>query len=301
MSTRSRAPVRIAVLLISLSFAGAAPAQDPVWRSFVSVSPVFEEADLDRGGDFSVGGAFLRLGTSRAFGDGTRVGITLNYDYFDYSFDKPVAFGGVAPWDVVQRYGVSVPMSFPVGDGWNLGVAPSVDWFRENGAPTSDSLVWGATFSASKAFADGNQLGLGVAVFDGLEKTRAFPFPIVDWRFSPRWRLINPLPAGPTGPAGLELDYLLDSGWTLGVGAAFRRWRYRLDADGPAPSGVGEITSAPVFLRARRDFSRDLSLNLYAGVVFGGKIRVEDSGGNLLREDDFDPAPILGANITMRF
>lgn len=288
-------------LPLVLGPAGAACAQDGGWRSFVSVSPVFEEANLDGGGDFSLGAAIVRLGTSTGFGDGNRAGITVNYDYYDYSFDNPTSFGGVAPWSILQRYGFSAPLSFALRDGWSVGIAPSVDWFRENGAKTSESLVWGATISAVKRFADGNVLGLGVAAFDGLEETALFPFPVVDWRIAPRWRLINPLAAGPTGPAGLELDYLFDSGWTLGAGAAWRKVRYRLSEEGPAPNGVGEISGAPIFLRASREFERMYTLNVYAGVVAAGELRVEDAGGNLLRTDDFDMSPILGFNITARF
>jgi hypothetical protein len=296
--------VALASLTLAVS-AGVAQAQTQApassWRSFVSVSPVFEDADLDGGGDFSVAGAIVRLGSSTGFGAGNRVGLTLNYDYADYSFENPVAFGGMAPWKVVQRYGFSVPMSFALEEGWNLGVSPSMDWFRENGADTGESLVWGATLSASKRFEDGNFLGLGLAAFSGLEENRFFPFPIVNWRFSPRWQLINPLAAGPTGPAGLEIDYLAENGWTVGVGAAWRKSRFRLSETGPVANGIGQVSGAPVFLRAARELGGGFILNLYAGVVFGGQLRVEDAAGNLLTKEDFGTAPIVGANLTVRF
>ncbi len=293
-----------AVLLLVLGLggvAGVAGAQDSGWRSFVSVSPVFEEADLDAGGNVSVSGVILRAGTSRGFGDGNRAGITLNYDYVDYSFDNPAAFGGVAPWNAVQRYGFSAPLSFAMSDGWTLGVTPSVDWFKENGAKSSDALAWGATFSAVKRFADGNVLGLGVGAFDRIEDTSLIPFLIVDWRFNKRWRLINPLAAGPTGAAGLELDYLFDNGWTMGLGAAYREARYRLSESGPVANGVGEIRGVPVFLRASRSIDRTFTLNAYIGAVAGGELRVEDPSGNLLRKEEFDLAPFVGINVTARF
>jgi hypothetical protein len=227
-----------------------AQAQAQATRSFLSVSPVFETANLDSGGDVDVGGVIARVGTSIGFDGGLRAGVTLNYDYVDYSFDNPTAFGGVAPWKVIQRYGFAVPMSMSLQDGWSLGVAPSMDWFRENGASTSDALVWGATFTAAKRFDDGNVLGLGLAAFSGIEENTFFPFPVVNWRFSPRWRLINPLPAGPTGPAGLELDYLTDGGWSIGIGAAWRTSRFRLSQTGPVANGVGEVNVALLdFLR----------------------------------------------------
>ena len=301
MIVRARRLRSAAATLAAWSLAGGALAQAPGWSSFVSVSPVFEQADLDAGGDFRVGGAIVRAGTSTALADGTRVGLTLNYDYFDYSFDHPAAFGGIAPWKIVQRYGFSVPVSFAVQEGWRIGIAPSVDWFRENGAKTSDALVWGATLSATKIFEGGDFLGLGLAAFSGIEENNFFPFPIVNWSFGPRWRLINPLAAGPTGPAGLELDYLTDSGWTLGAGAAWRKTRYRLSQSGPVPNGVGQLSGAPIFLRASREFAEAYTLNLYAGVVVGGQLRVENAAGARLREDDFDASPIFGANLTVRF
>lgn len=302
--TVSRCLLRRCVALLTVSALGwAAPlqAQDSGWSSFVSVSPVFEDANLDAGGDMSIGGVIVRLGTLGDFGGGTRAGVTINYDYFDYSFDKPLAFGGVAPWNKVQRYGVATPFSFATRDGWVLGVTPSFDWFKENGAASSDALVWGATMTAVKVYADGNQLGLGVAAFDRLEETSVIPFLIVNWRFDRNWRLVNPLAAGPTGPAGLELDYEFDSGWSLGLGVAVRKTRFRLSETGPVANGIGEISGVPVFLRAKVNVGTSGTLNLYGGVVAAGKVRVEGPSGTLLREDDFDLAPLVGFNFVSRF
>ena len=128
-----------------------------------------------------------------------------------------------------------------------------------------------------------------------------FPFLIVDWRFGDRWRLINPLAAGPTGPAGLELDYLLGGGWTIGVGGAFRSQRFRLSETGPVRNGVGEERGLPLFLRATRDFGRQMALHLYAGAIVAGELRVDDSSGNDLRKEDFDPQPFLAATFIARF
>lgn len=290
-----------AAFLLALGLAGGTCAQDSGWRSFVSISPVFEDANLDAGGGFSVGGAILRAGTATGFGNGNRAGITFNYDYFDYSFDDPTAFAGVAPWRILQRIGFAVPLSFAMSDGWSVAVTPSFDWFKENGAKSSDALNWGATFAAAKRFADGNVLGLGFAAFERIEDTSLFPFPIVDWRFGQNWRLSNPLAAGPTGPAGLQLDYLFDNGWTVGAGFAYREFRARLSASGPVANGIGQISGVPVFLRASRSFDRTFTLNAYVGAVANGELRVESPSGTLLRKEEFDLAPLVGFNVTARF
>lgn len=285
-----------------LPSARAVVAQGSEWRPFFSITGAYQgKGDLDGGGDFSVWNAFLRAGATRDLGGGNGVGVTFNYDYSDYSFSNPVAFGGVAPWNIVQRYGVAVPLTFGLSDGWSIGFVPSVDWFRENGAKSGDSLVWGALVSGTKRFADGNRIGVGVGVYDRIEKTQALPFFVIDWRLGDRWRIVNPLAAGPTGPAGLELNYTLGGGWDLGAGVAYRSTRFRLSEIGPVPNGVGVQNGYPIFLRATYRVREQMALHLYGGVVAAGDLRVEDSNGNRLVKVDYDPAPFVGATFVGRF
>jgi len=302
-SVRSNPSVRAAVIAAVAAFAasGAAQAQGN-WRPFASITPAYVgKADLDGGGDYSAFSTFVRAGVAGSIGGANLAGVTFNYDYSDYSFSNPAAFGGVAPWNAVRRYGVAAPLIFGVGDGWLLSVIPSLDWFRENGADEGESLTWGGVFSATRFFDGGNRLGLGLGVFQRLQKTTVFPLLLIDWKLGDRWRLVNPLPAGPTGPAGLEIDYRLDGGWNLGLGAARRTTRFRLSESGPVPNGIGEERGFPVFLRATRNFGAGMTMNLYAGVVTAGQLRVEDPGGNTLREVDTDPAPLLGVTFSARF
>lgn len=296
---RATAVLGIAALSIGTS---SAAAQSPEWQPFISVTPIWDgETDLDRGGEFDVVRASVRAGATRDFSRDFRGGVTFNYDYDDYSFTRPAAFGGVAPWGTVQRFGFALPMQFALQDGWGVSVAPSFDWFRENGADTGESLVWGAVVAVSRRFADGSMIGLGVAAFDQLDETDVLPVILVDWRFGGNWRIGNPLASGPTGPAGLELAYQFDNGWSLGVGGALRKVRFRLAEDGPVPNGIGEERGVPIFLRASHSFGPQFSLDLYAGVITGGRLRVETSSGNLVSEDDYDPAPLLGVTFSGRF
>jgi hypothetical protein len=288
-------------LVAALAAAGTATAQGG-WRPSASVTPLYVgDSGIDGGGDYSMAGAIVRAGVVGSIGGANLAGLTLNYDYFDYSFSDPAAFGGRAPWNVVRRYGVAAPLIFGVSDRWLLTVIPSVDWFRENGADEAEALTFGGVLSATRFFDGGNRLGLGVGVFQRFEKTSVFPLLLVDWKLSDRWRLINPLSAGPTGPAGLEIDYRFDGGWNVGLGAAWRTTRFRLSEAGPVPNGIGEERGFPVFLRATRSFGRGISMNLYAGVVTAGQLRVEDSNGNALREVDVDPAPLAGVTFSARF
>ncbi len=286
-----------------LPAAGAAQAQDSPWRPFVSITGAYEgKGDLDQGGDFSAWSTLVRAGATRDLGGGNGVGVTLNYDYTDYSFSNPVAFGGVAPWNIVQRYGVAVPLSFGLSDGWSVGFVPSVDWFRENGAKSGDSIVWGGIVSGTKRFADGNRIGLGVGVYDRIEKTGVYPFLIVDWRLSDRWRIDQ--------PAGRRSDRARRPRARL---PARRRLDPRLrrrisqpalppQRERPGAERRRRGTRVPLFLRATYAISGDqMALHLYAGAIVAGELRVDDSSGNRLRSDDFDPAPFFAATFTARF
>jgi hypothetical protein len=277
-------------------------AQQPSWAPFAAVTPFYEaDADLDRGGEYGLSGVQLQAGTSGPIGTGFRAGVTFTYDYYKGSFSNPTAFGGAAPWGKLHHYGISVPLAWALDREWSIGIAPSIDWFRESGASTSDARAWGAVLTALRTDRDGNRIGFGIAAFDAIEETRVFPVVLVDWQLSDRWRLLNPLPAGPTGPAGLELDYRFDGGWSLGVGVAYRSLRFRLSDSGPVPSGIGEINGVPVFARATYGLGQQLTLHLYAGVIAGGELRVEDRNGNTLREEDFDTAPFVALTVTGRF
>jgi hypothetical protein len=286
-----------AMLLLAPGASGAAE----TWQSFFSVTPIWQgNANIDNGGDFDATGVGVRAGTSSGFGTGHRAGVTLHYDYLDYDFSSRTTFGD-APWGQVQRFGFSVPLVFGGADGWFYGITPLVEWSRENGADLGESVIYGGILSATKAFAPAQRLGLGLGVFSDIEETKVIPILVVNWRLNDRWSLVNPLPAGPAGPAGLELNYRFDNGWDLGLGAAYRSLRFRLSETGPTPDGVGVERGVPVFLRLSADFSDQASLFLYAGAIVGGELRVEDSGGNTLREESFDPAPLLGATFRMRF
>jgi hypothetical protein len=289
--------------LLAGSLGATAHAQDSGWRPFFSVTGAYQgDADLDGGGDFSSWGVRARGGVAGPLGSGgIRGGVTLDYGYQNYSFNDPVAFSGVAPWGIIQRYGVSVPLSFPLSNGWSLGFTPSADWFRENGASTDDALAWGAMFTGVKRFDNGNVIGLGVGAYDRLEESAVFPFLVINWRLGERWRLLNPLPSGPTGPAGLELDYEFESGWAAGVGAAWRVERFRLSESGPVPDGIGQERTVPVFLRVTRSFGEQMNLHLFLGALVAGQLRVENSSGDRVQEEDFDPAPFVGLTFTARF
>ncbi len=301
---RGSKPV-VAVVFACLASASAWSAEadsEPAFTYSATASGLQQfESDLDDGGRYGVGTFMLRAGGGWRVSEQLRAGVTASYDFIDYRFENPTAFGGQAPWDVVQRIGLAFPLSWAGASGWFASVVPSFDFIGENGSSWSDSLSYGATFSGGKAYAADKRLGLGVGVFSRPEETTVFPFLIVDWALTDRLRLTNPLTAGPTGPAGLELLYAIGGGWEVGGGAAYRSLRFRLDEGGSTPSGVGEERGVATFLHATKRIDKTFEVGLYAGAVVAGKLRLEDSGGALITGEDFGFAPILAISLAGRF
>lgn len=295
---RHVAPVALALAAGPSIAQGGGPSG---WSSFASVTPISQaHADLDHGGSFGVGGAIVRIGTAGRVGASTFAGVTLNYDYLDYRFSNPTAFGA-SPWSNMQRLGFSVPINHVLADGWAITVAPSFDWIGERGAKSGESFSWGAIVAATKTYGDGKRLGLGFGAFDRFEETTVFPYVVVDWPLTSRLKLTNPAVAGPTGPGGLELRYQADGGWDLGVGGAYRSIRFRLSDTGPVPNGVGEERGLPLFVRVSRDLGPGASLSVYAGAIVAGSLRLDGRTGNGLVREDFGTAPFVAATLNLRF
>jgi hypothetical protein len=288
--------------VIVMTASVAAAAQPPNARFTWSVAPVYGfDSGLDSGGEAGYTSVLTRLGRSWSLDEQSSLGVQLKLDYEDWRFDNPVGFGGHDPWGQIYRTGLSFPFSYGTRGGWRWMFSPTIEYAGESGAEFSDALEYGATLSAIRRLGSDLTLGLGVGVFERIEETSAFPFVVVDWRINERLRLSNPFVAGPAGPAGLELSYALGSGWRLGLGAAYRSLRQRLDRDGPFPSGIGEYRSIPVFVNLGRDLSPSVRFALYAGVGLDSELRVEDKNGRGLYKDDQDPAAMLGLSLVGRF
>jgi hypothetical protein len=258
-------------------------------------------ADLDSGGEVGLSRAWLNASATRRLDARYEAGVNLSYQFDDWSFDDPAAFGNRAPWGDIHRAGLGLRLSYAGENGWRYNFSPSVQWAGESGADTGDGFVYGAMAFATKAFSPRLTLGMGLAVFQDIEETRFFPFLAVNWNITDRLKLANPFPAGPAGPGGLELSYALDNGREVGFGAAFRSYRFALDANGPSSGGIGEAESIPVFLRASQKLGKATRLDIYAGAMFNGKLTVELPNGAGEISEKYGTAPFIGITLGTRF
>ncbi len=269
----------------------------------LSYSPIYQfEADLDDGGSFDVSRHYLRLNITRSVASNLRLGLGLSYDLEKWDFKDRSSVAGATPWATLHRPGLSLPLFYTFADSWTLGVTPTIELAGESGAEFDQSLTYGGILSLAHPFGRNLYLGIGFGIFDELEETAFFPFIVIDWKINDQFRLTNPFRAGPAGPAGLELVYTPAENWELGVGGAYRSFRFRLEDENAVSNGVGENEFLVTFLRVQRKIgSSGLALDLAGGALLGGEVSVENENGDNLGSEDYDPAPFLALTIAGQF
>lgn len=297
-------PLLVVAAAVTLAAGATATAQSlppgaTVTRAAVTGFAQFD-TDLDQGGSFRWAGAAASGEVLRQFTPQLAAGITLRYEYEDWRFSDPAAFGGQAPWGNVHLPQVGASFVFAPAPDWTVVFAPSVEWSYEHGASTRDAINYGAVLIASRRFSPSLTLGAGAAVFRQLDETKVFPFVAINWKINDQWTLSNPLTAGPMGGAGLELTYEVGNGWRSGFGGAYRSFQIRLDRDGPFPGGIGEQRFIPLYARLSRDFGGS-SLDLYAAALVNGRLTVKNANGIELARADYETAPALGLTFRHRF
>jgi len=257
--------------------------------------------NLDNGGRFNWVGGNAHATLTRRFTPELSAGIVARYEYQSWNFNTPTAFGNVAPWKNLNAPSVGVDFSYAWAPDLFVNVGPIVSWTYETGANTGDALNYGAVASIAKAYSPDVLLGLGISAFRRVDKTQVLPFFIVNWKINDKWRLQNPFEAGPAGGAGIEFVYSPDDRWEFAQGLAYRSYRFRLATDAPTPSGIGENSFIPLFMRVTLKLTKDARLDFYGALVTGGKLKVDTESGGGLYSDDYKIGPALGISLVANF
>ena len=141
------------------------------FRASISSTPISTTAAIFAGRPESRAGSVTRQITPQF-----SAGLALRYDYEDWKFSRPVAFGGVAPWSHLNAPNISVDLGYAFDSDLQVGISPLFGWAFESGAKTGDALTYGAILAATKVFSPSLMLGAGVGVVRQIDETKVFPF-----------------------------------------------------------------------------------------------------------------------------
>ena len=294
--------------LIFLFFSQSATGEEssPKIRSDESYSfsytPLYQfNTNLNEGGNFDVNRHFFRFKTFATLNRKTSIGLGLGYDLESWNLKDVLSVAGASPWDIIHRPSLSFPLLYRFDNKFRIGITPTMEFSGASGADFGDGIMYGATVMLLYPVNTKLTLGLGFGAFDRLEETSLFPYIIVDWRINEQLRITNPFRAGPAGPAGLEVVYSPSEQWKLGLGGAYRSYRFRLSEDNSIQSGIGQNNLITAFARIQRRFGEMLTLDLAGGLLFNGQLSIEDREGRVLQSADYDNAPFVALTFAGKF
>ncbi len=256
-------------------------------------------ADLDQGGDFSATRSFLRATGLYRFDSETSLGISVSYGQLDYDFSA----ADNQPWNDIRDIRISAPLRFQAGQRVSVFVSPQVRWDYQKGAASSDGRTYGVFAGVAWQISESLTIGPAFGAFTQLEDSGVdfFPALLVDWDINDRWNLNTGSGIGATRGPGLTLSYALNDDFSLSLSARSEKIRFRLDDAELAPNGIGEDKSLPVVASLSYAPNPGVSLTVFAGAEFDGRLTLEDENGNEISRQSYDTAPLVGLALRLRF
>ncbi len=300
----------LAIMLALISFVAIQPAiAQPEAHTHAtkygyrfSYTPIYQfDTDIDSGGKFNVQRHYLRFDASRFINPRWMIGLGLSFDYEHWQFSDVAGLSGVEPWDDIFRPGISLPLFYRPGNQWQFSMIPSIEWAGASGADADQSLLYGSVFSAAYEFGPNLKMGFGGGVFNRLDETVFFPYLVIQWQIAPSLSLSNPFPAGPAGPAGLELVFSPNQQLEIGAGGAYRAYRFRLDDSAAVKDGIGEVDFWSPFFRIGTRMWGWCRLDVSAGALVGGSLTINDRNNTKIGDTDYDAAPFAALTVSGQF
>ncbi|NEX21003.1 autotransporter outer membrane beta-barrel domain-containing protein [Thiorhodococcus mannitoliphagus] len=288
--------------LIAAEGANEGSTRQSGWAPFAAGGYVHQfDSDLDAGGSFEVDRYFLQAGMSYSLGPRRRVSFSVGGGSTRYDFSGGIGLAD-DPWGSIDQLRFSVPVTWAIDEQWTLFAIPTLRYYGESGVGSGDAATGGALAGVSYRVNDSLTIGPGIGVLSRLEDSaNVIPILLIEWQITDRLNLGTGRGLAATQGPGLELNYRLSETWSFGLGGRYESLQFRLDDKGPAPNGVGEDRSIPLYLSATYARGRDLRISAIAGMEINGELRLEDASGRQLAREDYGSTPFLGATFDIRF
>ncbi len=256
----------------------------------------------DSGGDFAVDRWFVSVGMDYVWSSRSSLGFSVGGGKSFYTFAGDGSFGGGDPWNEIDDARLSATWRSGFGERGLFTLIPTVRLNGESGAGSGDGMTYGLYAAAAWQFSPQLTIGPGIGVFSRLEDSvRFFPILAIEWDISERWNLSTGRGLAASQGPGLTLSYKLTDAWTLGFAGRYEYIEFRLDDKGVAAGGIGRDQSLPLVFTAKLQPSAKFSVTVFAGAEVFGTLKLKDTLGDAVDESDYDPAPLLGASLEIRF
>ncbi len=288
------------ILGLGLSVPLSAGAAENAWKSQVFAGFQFQgETDLNSPlvMDFEFWMVELGGSSSRKLNDSWSLTLKGDYRAIGYEFSGPGD-----PWEDVHVLRLSPILTYNFNETWSLMSGLTGEFSGEGGADFGDALRGGGLLGIGYRSSDRFSIVLGAVVQSEIEDDAwVQPLVLLNWAITDALRLSM---EGTNSRGGeVRLGYSFNDNWKLGVGAGFRRERFRLNDDGPGirADGVGEEEATVVTARLTYTFDGGTAIELYGGTTTDGEFELDDESGNNLVKTDYDDSGFGGILIKFPF
>ena len=309
----------LVAVLAALCLAGTAVAQTPPPAGQVEELPLpgsdlrfslsagyqfIFETDVKPIGTVDIDRTGLELKGRTTIARDFRLEMNFRFMFSNYDFNNAVVLDPINgdPWDDIQTILLDGRIEWWMTNDIAMIFGPFLMFSRESSAEWNDAFTGGGfvgfMFISSRNLVWGGGLGISTQICDSL---LVYPIIILDWKINDQLKLSSV--AGPVGLAytGLELIWDVGHGFEAGFGFRYEYRRFRLGPTGFAPNGAGEDTSWPLWARISYSFNEHVEIDLYGGLVAGGRFKVDDFNGRPLTREDYDITPTLALGVRVNF
>ncbi|MEM8954402.1 MAG: DUF6268 family outer membrane beta-barrel protein [Verrucomicrobiota bacterium] len=263
------------------------------------------KSDIDDGGQVSRHFFHATGGLPAVNTDDLFIGIGASYRLNSYHFEDgpPGSLAALDPWHTIHSIHLGAFINWTLNDEWKLFALPNIRSTAESGANFSDTIGGGGLLGVSYKFSENLTLGPGIGYITQLQDDPSiFPIVLVDWKLNGRLSITTGPSVGATLGPGLSLNYDVNDELRLSFGARYEKLRFRLDENNPAaPGGVGEERGIPLFGALSWQATDHILLSFIGGLKVGNSLRLEADDDRGLFKTDYDPAPYVGANLSLTF
>jgi hypothetical protein len=306
LATAILAPTALAQVDVPVPDTQEKPGRTRVWAGYEHMF----NTDINNGGQIQRDSMLLGISHDFEISEDTSLITNVTYQLDSYDWSKGAKNGGKNNppsagfrWSEIHTPQLVALLDVKVSDHWSIIGAGLVRMSAETGANLDDAVTYGGGIGFNWVAEDKTlSLGLLAAVITQIEDDATFAvLPLVKWKISDSWRFdLWTRHMGAIG-YGPEVVWAPSETTELALGAAYQQRRFRLDTHKTVPNGVGKETTAPVYARFGIKPTEGLLIDLYGGVNVAGRIRTARKGGGKLRNADYDPTPMVGANLKYQF
>ncbi len=240
---------------------------------------------------------------------GAIVRLGVEYEFSRYTFeDMAPLFDGEEDLDLSSHRASAAYIRPMRGSPWSIFSIVFLDAGMEQGAGYDDALSPGGILATGYEMNDDLSILLGLFVgLDLQNDLRVYPLIGADWRITDRLTL-GLLPTRQSRELEvmriLSLDYKprpeRPTAYSLVLG--FGGQEFRLDEGrGDLSEGLLDETGVALVGSVQHTFRNKLTVAAFAGAYVYRELELLDRNDRTLREDDYDPSPVLGASLSLPF